>query len=172
MSTSRSRLAVLGVLLLAGGGALVFAALTRPWGHFAGMPMTPAELSRLIPEDRAALTVWWWDATNNCCGPLPVLWPALALIAAVPSAVASMRGRTADFRWGTGSMVFAVYGAITVVVAMSAFVERSHFSDSGWVYAADWGTLALSGAGYALLFVGAWMVRGLTIGDERRGASA
>ena len=142
---TRGRIAAgFGVALLVAGAALAYAALARPWGHYAGTPFSAAELARLIPADRAALTVWWWDATNNLCG----------LLAALPVAVAAWRGRAIDRRWGAFSVMCAIFGALTALVAMSAFVEFSHFNDSGWVYAVDGGTLLLALGGYALLLAG------------------
>jgi hypothetical protein len=48
-------LLALGCALLVIGVALSYFTLTRRWGYYVG---TPPNLSQLIPEDRAALTVW------------------------------------------------------------------------------------------------------------------
>jgi hypothetical protein len=165
------RLAWLDALLLAAGGALAYGALQRRWGYYAGTPFSPAELARLIPADRAALTVWWWDNYNYLCGPLPAIWPALALLAALPMAVAAPRGRTIGWRWGSYSRMCAVFGAITVLAAMGEFVVRSQMSDSGWVYAVDRGTFAMALGGYALLFLGAWLLGRVTSGSGSSAAS-
>jgi hypothetical protein len=88
-SGRRIGLLAIGVALLIIGVALSYLALTRRWGYYVGPPLDP---SQLIPEDRAALTVYWWDANNGLCGPLPAIWPAVVLISAIPLIVAVMRG--------------------------------------------------------------------------------
>jgi len=57
----RVGLLALGVSLLTIGVALSYLTLTRRWGYYSGIPLDP---SQLIPEDRASMTVWWWDQTN------------------------------------------------------------------------------------------------------------
>jgi hypothetical protein len=140
------------VSLLLIGSALAYGALFRHWGYH---PISPSDLRTLAPEDRAFLTVSWWDSTNGCCGPFPAIWPALALLTAVPLVIASMRRRRGDRLWGTLSLLCAVFGAGTVLVATLGFLERGWMSDSGWVYNPDLGTLAMSLSGYALLALGA-----------------
>jgi hypothetical protein len=46
-----------------------------------------------------------------------------------------------------------VVGAATVLIAMWAFVEHSHLTDSNWAYAADTGTEAMALSGYTMLFL-------------------
>jgi hypothetical protein len=70
-----------------------------------------------------------------------------------------MRWRAASPVWGSLGMLGAVIGAVTVLVAAWTFVEFSYFHDSGWVYAADTGTLALALTSYALLFVAIMALR-------------
>jgi hypothetical protein len=152
-SGRRDGLLAIGVILLIVGVALSYFALTRRWGYYSGLPLDP---SQLIPEDRAALTVWWWDQTNNFCGPFPALWPAAVALCATPLFITTLRQRAIAPVWGDLGLLGAMFGAITVLVAMWTFVEFSHFSDSSdsnWVYAADTGTLAMALAGYALLFL-------------------
>lgn len=146
----RVGLLALGVTLLVIGVALSYFTLTRRWGYYSGIPLDP---SQLIPEDRASLTVWWWDQTNNFCGPFPAIWPAVVTLSAIPLIVAAIRQRAASPVWIRIGLLGAVFGAITVLIAMWTFVEFSYFHDSGWVYAADTGTLAMALAGYALLFL-------------------
>jgi hypothetical protein len=146
----RVGLLTIGVILLVIGVALSYFALTRRWGYYAGIPL---DTSQLIPEVRAALTIWWWGQGNNFCGPLPAIWPAIVILSAAPLIVAAIRQRVVSPVWSRISLLGAVFGAITVLVAMWTFVEFSHFSDSNWVYAADTGTLAMALAGYALLFL-------------------
>jgi hypothetical protein len=67
--------------------------------------------------------------------------------------VAPLRRRVASPVWSSIGLMGAVLGAATVLIAMWAFVEHSHLTDSNWTYAADTGTLAMALAGYALLFL-------------------
>jgi hypothetical protein len=60
----------------------------------------------------------------------------------------------------------AVFGAATVLIAMWAFVEHSHLTDSNWTYAADTGTEAIAFSGYTLLFLAILALRQAS----RRGA--
>src|SRR5262249_24897538 len=138
-------LLALGVSLLTIGVALSYFALTRRWGYYAGPRLDP---SQLIPEDRAALTVYWWDTNNGLCGPLPAIWPAVVLIGAIPLIVAALRRPVASSLWSRIGLMGAVFGSATVLIAMWAFVEHSHLTDSNWTYAADTGTLAMALAGY------------------------
>jgi hypothetical protein len=156
----RASLLAIGAFLLVIGVALSYFALTRRWGYYSGLPLDP---SQLIPEDRAALTVWWWDQTNNFCGPFPAIWPAAVALCATPLFIATLRQRAIAPVWGDLGLLGAMFGAITVLVAMWTFVEFSHFSDSNWVYAADTGTLALALAGYALLFLAILALRQATL---------
>jgi hypothetical protein len=146
----RVGLLALGVSLLTIGVALSYLTLTRRWGYYSGIPLDP---SQLIPEDRASMTVWWWDQTNFFCGPFPAIWPAIVVLCAAPLIVGAMRGRATSPLWGRLGLLGAVFGAITVLVAAWTFVEFSYFHDSGWVYAADASTLALALSGYTLLFL-------------------
>jgi hypothetical protein len=59
-------------------------------------------------------------------------------------------------------MMSSLYGAATMLIAMGAFVVRSQQSDSGWMYSADGGTIAIGLSGYALLFLGARALRRAT----------
>ena len=144
-------LLALGVSLLTIGVALSYLTLTRRWGCYAGPPLDP---SQLIPEDRASLTVWWWDQTNSFCGPFPAIWPAVVVLCAAPLIVAAMQKArhvaALGQAWPAGR---SVCRPVTVLVAAWTFVEFSYFHDSGWVYAADMGTVTMALAGYALLFL-------------------
>jgi uncharacterized membrane protein len=61
--------------------------------------------------------------------------------------------------WGRLGLLGAVFGAVTVLVAAWTFVEFSYFHDSGWVYAADMGTVTMALAGYVLLFLAVLTLR-------------
>jgi hypothetical protein len=149
-SGRRTLLLTSGITLLLLGVALSYLALTRRWGYYAGIPLDP---NQLIPEDRAALTVWWWSGNNHFCGAFPAIWPAIVTLSAIPLIIAAVRQRAASLVWSRTGLLGAVFGAITVLVVMWTLVEFSYFSDSNWVYAADTGTLAMALAGYALLFL-------------------
>jgi hypothetical protein len=148
-SGRRIGLLAIGAFLLVIGAALSYLALTRRWGYYVGPPLDP---NQLIPADRAALTVYWWDANNGLCGPFPAIWPAVVLISAIPLIVAALRRRVASPVWSRIGLMGAVFGAATVLIAMWAFVEHSHLTDSNWTYAADTGTQAMALSGYTLLF--------------------
>lgn len=146
----RVGLLALGVSLLTIGVAPSYLTLTRRWGYYSGIPLDP---SQIIPEDRASLTVWWWDQTNSFCGPFPAIWPAVVVLCAAPLIIAAMQRHATSPLWGRLGLLGAVFGAVTVLVAAWTFVEFSYFHDSGWVYAADMGTVTMALAGYALLFL-------------------
>jgi hypothetical protein len=146
-------------LLLLLGAGLAYAALFRRWAYYAGMPL---DLSKLSAEDRAALTVYWWDANLSCCGPFPAIWPAVTLLTALPLFVAGIRRRVPARRWHTFSLLSVLFGAGTVAVSALYILERGWASDSGWVYGLDFGTMAISLGGYALLFAGALALRHAT----------
>lgn len=145
-------------LLLIGGG-LAYATLFRQWAYH---PITPSDLSTLSSADRPFLTVSWWDDTNTCCGPFPAVWPALALLCAVPLLVAAIRRRRAARLWGTFGLLSAFFGATGVLVAEVGILERGWNSDSGWVYSPDLGTVAMAMSGYALLALGVLVLRRTT----------
>lgn len=132
------------------GGCLVYATLSRRWGYYAG---PPPNLNALSSEDRAALTVYWWSSNNNCCGPFPAIWPALAILSALPLLVAAFRQRHPPRFWGTVSLLSILFGLATMLIAVTAFLERGWMSDSNWVYKPDLGTIAIALSGYGLLLL-------------------
>ena len=71
----------------------------------SGPPLDP---SQLIPEDRASLTVWWWDQTNSLCGPFPAIWPAVVVLRAAPLIVAAMQRHATSPLWGRLGLLGAV----------------------------------------------------------------
>jgi hypothetical protein len=144
--------------------ALSYFTLTRRWGYYAGPPFHPNEL---IPEDRAKLTVWWLSQSNFFCGPFPAIWPAVVVLRAAPLIVAAIRQRAASPLWSGYGLLAAVFGAITVLVAMWTFVEFNQISDSGWVYAADTSVLAMALTGNALLFAAILLLRRASQRDAR-----
>jgi hypothetical protein len=72
---------------------LSYFTLRRRWGHYVGPPLDP---NQLIPEDRAALTVYRWDVNNGICGPFPAVWPAIVFPSATPLVVGALRQRIAS----------------------------------------------------------------------------
>ncbi len=152
------RAVLIAVSLLLIGGGLAYLALFRRWGY---SPMTPSQLSTLSPQDRASLTVSWWDTTNDSCGPFPAIWPALALLSAVPLLSAASWQRYAASRWATLSLLCALFGAGTVLFAVLMLSFHGAFS-SGFHYRIDMGTVVMSLSGYALLALGALVLRRAT----------
>ncbi|HET8908185.1 MAG TPA: hypothetical protein VFN11_14610 [Ktedonobacterales bacterium] len=149
------RAVLIAVSLLLIGGGLAYLALFRRWGY---SPMTPSALSTLSPQDRASLTVSWWDTTNDSCGPFPAIWPALAILSAVPLLIAAMRQRSAASRWATVSLLCAFFGAGTVLFAVLMLSFHGAYS-SGFHYRIDIGTVVISLSGYAVLALGALVLR-------------
>ena len=150
-----NRAVLIAVSLLLIGGGLAYLALFRRWGY---SPMTPSQLSTLSPQDRASLTVSWWDTTNDSCGPFPAIWPALALLSAVPLLIAASWQRYAASSWATLSLLCAFFGAGTVLFAVLMLSFHGAFS-SGFHYRIDMGTVVMSLSGYALLALGALVLR-------------
>jgi hypothetical protein len=144
------RALLIAVSLLLIGGGLAYAALFRRWGYD---PIPPSDLSTIASQDRASLTVSWWDNTNDSCGPFPAIWPALALLSVVPLLVAAIRQRRAASRWATLSLLCAFFGAGTVLFAVLMLSFHGAFS-SGWHYTIDMGTVVMSLSGYVLLALG------------------
>jgi hypothetical protein len=144
------RALLIAVSLLLIGGGLAYAALFRRWGY---NPNPPSDLSTIASQDRASLTVSWWDNVNDSCGPFPAMWPALAILSAVPLLVAAIRQRRAASRWATVSLLCAFFGAGTVLFAVLMLSFHGAYS-SGWHYTIDMGAVVISLSGYALLALG------------------
>lgn len=112
------------------------------------------------------MTVYWWGAANNCCGPLPAIWPALVLLSAVPMLVAAVRQRTTPRNWARLSFFCIFGGMVTVLLDVYAFLVRGWMSDCGWVYGPDLGTMAVIALGYASLFLDVLVLRRVTRPDR------
>jgi hypothetical protein len=111
----RARLLGISLLLLMLGLGLAYTALFLRWSYYIGPPIDP---SRLIPEDRASLTVHLWDATNN------LLWtfPCYLACPGLPHGHAAARG---------GRPAAAGSTLVERVQLAEFAVRRRHGADSG-----------------------------------------
>ena len=153
------------VLLLAVGCGLVYATLFRRWGYHE---IAPQDLPHLLPEDIASATVYWWDATNNCCGPFPAIWPGLALLSALPLCVAAVKRREGSRLWARFALLFVILGVATMVVDVNWFLLRGSLSDSGWAYKTDNVTMVMGYGGYALTFLSVLALWGMAVSPRAK----